>query len=60
MLLKEKQKEKRKIKINIEFQQLGKNNIGKSTAKGKGFDRKRKKKEGLLDIYGKVKISKQI
>lgn len=58
--MKEKQREKNRMKTKIEFQQLGKNSLGKSTAKGKGFDRKRKKKEGLLDIYGKVKISKQI
>lgn len=41
----------------ISFQQLGKNSIGKSNAKGKSFDRKRRKEKGdILSIYGKVKV----
>ncbi|CAH0553338.1 unnamed protein product [Brassicogethes aeneus] len=60
-LLVEKKREKnRESKVN-KFQQLGKNSVGKSIAKGKSFDRKRKKgKDGILDIYGKVtKVSKK-
>ncbi|XP_030752591.1 uncharacterized protein C1orf131 homolog [Sitophilus oryzae] len=60
-LIKERKEHKEKIKKQESFQQLGKNAIGKSTAKGKSFDKKRKK-EGILDVYGKVskdvKISK--
>lgn len=44
---------KQKQQSEQKFQQLGKNVMGKSTAKGKSFDRKRRK-EGILDIYGKV------
>ncbi|KAF2894539.1 hypothetical protein ILUMI_11633 [Ignelater luminosus] len=55
-LLEERKKEKEATKARLEFQQLGKNQMGKSTAKGKGFDRKRRKqKSDLLDDYGKVK-----
>ncbi|XP_018565285.1 uncharacterized protein C1orf131 homolog isoform X2 [Anoplophora glabripennis] len=52
----EKKKEKEKETSRQNFLQLGKNNAGKSTAKGKSFDRKRKKGKGdILSIYGKVK-----
>nr|CAH7718022.1 unnamed protein product [Callosobruchus chinensis] len=54
-LVKEKQKQKRKEMKAAAFQQLGKNSHGRCNAKGKSFDRKRKKeKGGILDIYGKV------
>ncbi|CAG9823094.1 unnamed protein product [Phaedon cochleariae] len=56
LLLTEKKK-KKEAELKLEtFQQLGKNKFGKSNAKGKSFDRKRRKGKGdLLDIYGKVK-----
>ncbi|CAH1970875.1 unnamed protein product [Acanthoscelides obtectus] len=55
-LLQEKQKEKAREKKEAAFQQLGKNSHGRCNAKGKSYDRKRKKeKEGILGIYGKVK-----
>ncbi|EEZ98488.1 hypothetical protein TcasGA2_TC000985 [Tribolium castaneum] len=57
LLKEERAKLKQEEKTKAQFQQLGKNAIGKSTAKGKGFDRKRKKaKGGLLDVYGKVNL----
>jgi len=56
-LLEEKKKEKQTTKTQLDFQQLGKNQVGRSTAKGKSFDRKRKKqKSDLLDAYGQVKF----
>lgn len=56
-LMKERQQEKAKEKSRIDFQQLGKNSIGKSNAKGKSFDRKRRKaNSGIIDIYGKVEV----
>lgn len=56
-LLEERKKEKQATKARLEFQQLGKNQMGKSTAKGKRFDRKRRKqKSDLLDDYGKVRV----
>ncbi|XP_066152202.1 uncharacterized protein C1orf131 [Euwallacea fornicatus] len=54
-LLMDKKIQKVKEEKEQTLQQLGKNNVGKSTAKGKSFDRKRRKiKENILDIYGKV------
>nr|CAI5853906.1 unnamed protein product [Callosobruchus analis] len=54
-LVKEKQKQKLKEMKAAAFQQLGKNSHGRCNAKGKSYDRKRKKeKGGILDIYGKV------
>ncbi|RZC34906.1 C1orf131 -like, partial [Asbolus verrucosus] len=54
VLQQERAKQKEAEKLKASFQQLGKNSVGKSVAKGKGFDRKRrKKKDGLLDVYGK-------
>lgn len=52
-LLNEKKIAKAKQEKEQKFQQLGKNSVGKATAKGKSFDRKRRK-EGILDIYGKI------
>ncbi|KAF7285375.1 hypothetical protein GWI33_010774 [Rhynchophorus ferrugineus] len=52
-LLIEKKREKKKLEAQQKFQQLGKNAIGKSLAKGKSYDRKRRK-DGILDVYGKV------
>lgn len=52
-LLIEKKREKKKLEAEQKFQQLGKNAVGKSLAKGKSYDRKRKK-DGILDVYGKV------
>ncbi|ENN78039.1 uncharacterized protein C1orf131 homolog [Dendroctonus ponderosae] len=52
-LMAERKLEKQKQESEQKFQQLGKNVVGKSTAKGKSFDRKRRK-EGILDIYGKI------
>jgi hypothetical protein len=60
ILKEERAKHKETEKLKVQFQQLGKNSVGKSIAKGKGFDRKRRKnKGGLLYIYGKVKVNKQ-
>ncbi|KAJ3665860.1 hypothetical protein Zmor_001326 [Zophobas morio] len=57
LLKEDRAKQKDEEKQKSQFQQLGKNLLGKSTAKKKGFDRKRKKtKGGLLDVYGKVKV----
>ncbi|VEN35970.1 unnamed protein product [Callosobruchus maculatus] len=54
-LVKEKQKQKQREMKAAAFQQLGKNSHGRCNAKGKSYDRKRKKeKGGILDIYGKV------
>lgn len=56
-LKEEKRKQIERRKEEVEFQQLGKNVFGKSNAKGKGFDRKRKNGKGaLLDKYGKVRF----
>ncbi|XP_050303867.1 uncharacterized protein C1orf131 [Anthonomus grandis grandis] len=52
-LLKEKKMEKEKKESTQQFQQLGKNSMGKSVAKGKSYDRKRRR-EGILDIYGRI------
>lgn len=52
-LILENKKKKEKTEKELTFKQLGKNQLGKSTAKGKSFDRKRRK-EGILDIYGKI------
>ncbi|KAL1516159.1 hypothetical protein ABEB36_000078 [Hypothenemus hampei] len=49
----ENKKKKNIISDRQKNQQIGKNSIGKSIAKGKSFDRKRRK-EGILDIYGKL------
>ncbi|KAJ8932299.1 hypothetical protein NQ314_014792 [Rhamnusium bicolor] len=58
LLQAEKKKAKEEDSSRLHFQQLGKNKIGKSNAKGKSFDRKRRKeKGGILDIYGKVKAA---
>lgn len=58
MLQTERKKEKEKETSRQNFQQLGKNSVGKSIAKGKSFDRKRRKgKSDILSIYGKVKNS---
>lgn len=43
----------------MDLLQLGKSKSGKSTAKGKTFDKKRKKKEGLLNVYGTVKTQQR-
>ncbi|KAJ8921733.1 hypothetical protein NQ315_010643 [Exocentrus adspersus] len=52
----DKRKKQQKEKIRQSLQQLGKNSMGKSVAKGKSFDRKRRKeKSDILSIYGKVK-----
>ncbi|XP_044259540.1 uncharacterized protein C1orf131 [Tribolium madens] len=57
LLKEERAKLKQEESLKSQFQQLGKNALGKSTAKGKGFDRKRKKaKSGLLEVYGKVNL----
>lgn len=53
--MQEKKLQNEQLKTDEDLLQLGKNKMGKSTAKGKTFDKKRKKKEGLLDIYGTVK-----
>ncbi|XP_066254301.1 uncharacterized protein C1orf131 homolog [Euwallacea similis] len=54
-LLMDKKIQKDKEKKEQTLQQLGKNKVGKSTAKGKSFDRKRRRrKENILDIYGKI------
>lgn len=56
LLQNERKKEKEKETSRQTFQQLGKNSVGKSIAKGKSFDRKRRKeKSDILSIYGKVK-----
>ncbi|XP_056647449.1 uncharacterized protein C1orf131 homolog [Diorhabda sublineata] len=54
LLQQERKKAKEEKAKQMDFSQLGKNKIGKSTAKGKSFDRKRRK-ENLLSVYGKVK-----
>ncbi|KAL3276953.1 hypothetical protein HHI36_012318 [Cryptolaemus montrouzieri] len=59
-LLKERKESNINEKSNVELQQIGKNTIGKSTAKTK-FDKKRKKDlklkdKGLLDVYGRLKV----
>lgn len=54
-LVEEKKKQKLREENRKNSFQLGKNGVGKSTAKGKTFDKKRKKDKGdLLNIYGKV------
>ncbi|XP_060526081.1 uncharacterized protein LOC132701852 [Cylas formicarius] len=53
-LMLEKKMEKKKLEAQQKLQQLGKNEAGKSTAKGKSFDRKRRKRDGLLEMYGTV------
>ncbi|KAJ8962348.1 hypothetical protein NQ318_018330 [Aromia moschata] len=59
LLQAEHKKSKEKEASKLQFQQLGKNSIGKANAKGKSFDRKRRKekKGDILDIYGKVKAT---
>ncbi|XP_023028174.2 uncharacterized protein [Leptinotarsa decemlineata] len=60
LLQAERKTEKQKQAERKQFQQLGKNAIGKSNAKGKSFDRKRRKeKDDLLGTYGKVKVLKK-
>lgn len=54
-LQKDKKKELQVQKERIEFQQLGKNQLGKSTSKGKFF-KKKKEKSGLLEKYGKSSL----
>lgn len=55
LLIEERKKEKLAKEEELKFQQLGKNNAGRATAKGKSFDKKRKLKSDILDIYGTVK-----
>ncbi|XP_072382637.1 uncharacterized protein [Diabrotica undecimpunctata] len=50
----ERKKAKEKEAKTMQFSQLGKNQHGRSTAKGKSFDRKRKKENNILSVYGKV------
>ncbi|XP_022905809.1 uncharacterized protein C1orf131 homolog [Onthophagus taurus] len=60
-LIEEKKREKLEEEKTIKLQQSGKNKMGKSIAKGKSFDRKRRKgkeTKGLLDVYGKVDKNK--
>ncbi|KAG5885579.1 hypothetical protein JTB14_003777 [Gonioctena quinquepunctata] len=55
LLQAERKIEKEKQATRLSFQQLGKNQLGKSNAKGKSFDRKRRKEKGdILSIYGRV------
>lgn len=56
VLQEERLKQKRDDEEILQFQQLGKDKVGKSNAKGKSYDRKRRKdgKGGILGIYGKV------
>ncbi|XP_050502676.1 uncharacterized protein LOC126881971 [Diabrotica virgifera virgifera] len=54
----ERKKAKEKEAKTIQLSQLGKNQHGRSTAKGKSFDRKRKKENNILSIYGKVQKNK--
>lgn len=54
----ERKLEKDETKKDMDLLQLGKNKTGKSTAKGKSFDKKRKKKEGILNMYGIAKTQK--
>ncbi|CAG9865185.1 unnamed protein product [Phyllotreta striolata] len=55
----ERKKSKEEESKRESFLQLGKNKVGKSTAKGKSFDKKRKKNKGdnILSIYGKIQVS---
>lgn len=57
-LLNEQKQKKSKEEMVNQLQQIGKNSMGKSIAKGKSFDRKRKKAavSGLLDVYGKATL----
>lgn len=41
----------------LRLQQLGKTKLGMSNAKGKTFDKKRKKDKNILQKYGKAKVS---
>lgn len=59
-ILKGAKQKKKQIEDRRKLQELGKNSMGRSTAKGKSYDRKRRKEArntGLLDVYGKVKRS---
>lgn len=48
-------KEKAEQDTILKFQQIGKDKLGKSNAKGKSYDRKRRKaKDDLLQLYGSV------
>lgn len=51
----EKKQQQIDEKRRQEFQQLGKNQLGKSNAKGKFF-KKKKEKAGLLEKYGKASL----
>ncbi|XP_026462004.1 uncharacterized protein C1orf131 homolog [Ctenocephalides felis] len=55
-LISEKKKNQAVLEKEKNLQQLGKNVFGLSNAKGKSFERKRKKERGgLLEVYGTVK-----
>lgn len=55
MLLLERKQQNKANETIQNLQQLGKNKLGKSIAKGKSYDRKRKNdKGGFLNVYGKV------
>ena len=57
-----KLKEEKKLEIlreqkRLRLQQLGKTKLGMSNAKGKTFDKKRKRDKNILTKYGKAKVS---
>lgn len=54
-LLSERKEAKQKEKNDKAFRQLGKNSVGQSNSKGKGYDQKQRNKGGLLDAYGTIK-----
>uniref|UniRef100_A0A6M2DD17 Uncharacterized protein n=1 Tax=Xenopsylla cheopis TaxID=163159 RepID=A0A6M2DD17_XENCH len=55
-LIADKKKQQAALDKEKKLQQLGKTVFGLSNAKGKSFERKRKKERGgLLDVYGVVK-----
>lgn len=57
-LLLEKKEEKKKLADDMDFQELGKNKVGKSVTKTNALKKKRKPEGGLIDVYGVVKTAK--